>query len=216
MYLKFKRIIDIIFSLLGLIILFPFLLFIAIMIKLDSPGPVIFKQDRLGLNGRSFKIYKFRSMVVGAEKSGVYETKGDVRVTKIGKFIRKTSIDELPQFVNILKGDMSIIGPRPTLTYHPWSINEYSDKQKKRFNARPGVTGLAQINGRKEVLWDKRIEYDVEYVENISLFLDLKIFFQTVLKVISMRGNVNVGETANSRKNIKTENATQLEESRKY
>lgn len=135
-------------------------------------------------------------MCVGAEKEGVYETKGDMRVTKVGRIIRKTSIDELPQFVNIIKGDMSIIGPRPTLTYHPWPLEEYTHEQRKRFNVRPGVTGWAQINGRKDVPWDKRIEYDMWYVDNLSFELDFKIFFKTVIKVLTMQDNINVGKTA--------------------
>ncbi len=195
-YRKVKRLIDIVLSLIGLIVLSPILILVAIAIKLESKGPVIFQQERLGLNGTVFKIYKFRSMCVGAEKSGVYETKGDARVTKVGKFIRKTSIDEFPQFVNIIKGDMSIIGPRPTLTYHPWPLNEYTEEQKKRFSVRPGVTGWAQVNGRKEVPWDKRIEYDVEYVEGLSFAFDVKIFFKTILKVLAMKDNVNINETA--------------------
>ena len=125
-YKYIKRMLDVILSVIGLILLSPIMLITAIAIKLESKGPVIFQQDRLGLNGQAFKIYKFRSMCVGAEKDGVYETKGDMRVTKVGRIIRKTSIDELPQFVNIIKGDMSIIGPRPTLTYHPWPIEEYT------------------------------------------------------------------------------------------
>lgn len=195
-YKYIKRLLDVILSVIGLIILSPILLITAIAIKLESKGPVIFQQDRLGLNGQAFKIYKFRSMCVGAEKDGVYETKGDMRVTKVGRIIRKTSIDELPQFVNIIKGDMSIIGPRPTLTYHPWPIEKYTDEQRKRFNVRPGVTGWAQINGRKDVPWDKRIEYDVWYVDNLSFGLDFKIFFKTVIKVLTMQDNINVGETA--------------------
>ncbi|MCM3763940.1 sugar transferase [Neobacillus niacini] len=197
-YRKIKRILDIILSLIGLIIISPLLIIVAIAIKLESKGPIIFKQDRLGLYGEVFKIYKFRSMCVGAEKGGVYETKGDSRVTRIGKFIRKTSIDEFPQFFNIIKGDMSIIGPRPTLTYHPWPLAEYTEFQKKRFKVRPGVTGWAQINGRKDVPWDRRIEYDVEYVENLSFTFDIKIFLRTILKVIAMKDNVNVRETAGS------------------
>jgi undecaprenyl phosphate N,N'-diacetylbacillosamine 1-phosphate transferase len=195
-YKYIKRLLDVVLSVIGLIIISPILLITAIAIKLESKGPVIFQQDRLGLNGQAFKIYKFRSMCVGAEKDGVYETKGDMRVTKVGRIIRKTSIDELPQFVNIIKGDMSIIGPRPTLTYHPWPIEKYTHEQRKRFNVRPGVTGWAQINGRKDVPWDKRIEYDVWYVDNLSFGLDFKIFFKTVIKVLTMQDNINVGETA--------------------
>lgn len=172
-----------------------------LIIKIDSPGPALFKQDRLGLDGKVFKIYKFRSMCQGAEKkgTGVYSLKGDSRVTKIGKIIRATSIDELPQLINILKGEMSFIGPRPTLTYHPWKLEEYTEEQLKRFELRPGVTGLAQINGRKDLPWDIRIVYDVEYVENLSIMLDLKILLKTIVKVLSMSDNVNTYETANNK-----------------
>src|SRR5690554_3080476 len=117
MYKYIKRLLDIMISFLGLLITMPILILVAILIKLDSKGPIIFKQDRIGKNGKVFKMYKFRSMTVGAEKGGVYESKNDARVTRVGKVIRKLSIDELPQFVNILKGDMSVIGPRPVLTY---------------------------------------------------------------------------------------------------
>lgn len=198
MYFGVKRFFDIILSLLGLIILSPILLITAIAIKIESKGPVIFKQERIGKNGKVFKIYKFRSMVVGAEKmgTGVYSKKGDSRVTKVGKFIRMTSIDELPQLVNIIKGEMSIIGPRPVLTYHPWKYEEYTEEQLKRFEVRPGITGWAQIHGRKDVEWNNRIKMDVYYVENISLKLDLKIFLKTIYEVLSMKDNVNKEETA--------------------
>ena len=199
-YKFFKRLFDITISMAGLIITSPILLVTAIAIKLESPGPIIFKQERLGLNGKAFKIYKFRSMCVDAEKGGVYEKKGDPRVTKVGKFIRKTSIDELPQFVNILKGEMSLIGPRPALTYHPWPYNEYTEEQKRMFHVRPGVTGWAQVNGRKEVEWPRRIELNVEYVDKMSLYFDLMIFFKTIFKVLRMEDNLNVKETA-SKKN---------------
>ncbi|WP_404455306.1 sugar transferase [Oceanobacillus kapialis] len=199
-YKRLKRFLDIVFSMIGLTFLSPIMLIITIAIKLESKGPVIFQQERIGLDGKVFKINKFRSMCVGAEKSGVYETKGDARVTKVGKFIRKTSMDEFPQFINIIKGDMSIIGPRPTLTYHPWPIDEYTEIQKKRFKVRPGVTGWAQVNGRKEVPWDERIKYDVEYVEHLSIGFDLKIIFKTLIKVVAMQGNVNISETAKKEK----------------
>ena len=131
----------------------PILLILAIAIKLDSKGPVVFKQQRIGKKGKVFNIYKFRSMCVGAENtgSGVYSDKNDARVTKIGKLLRASSMDELPQLFNILKGDMSFIGPRPPLTYHPWKIEEYSEEQLHMFDVRPGITGWAQINGRKAV-----------------------------------------------------------------
>jgi len=198
MYKFFKRGADILISLLGLIILSPVLAITALCIKIDSKGPVIFKQQRLGKDGKVFEILKFRSMCVGAEHtgSGVYSGKGDARVTKVGKFIRATSIDELPQLVNILKGDMSIIGPRPPLTYHPWPLEDYSDEQRHMFDVRPGVTGWAQVNGRKDVEWNRRIELNVWYTRNISFILDLKIFFISIFKVLKNADNENTTETA--------------------
>ncbi len=198
MYKFFKRTADILISLLGLIILSPVLAITALCIKIDSKGPVIFKQQRLGKDGKVFEILKFRSMCVGAEHtgSGVYSGKGDARVTKVGKFIRATSIDELPQLVNILKGDMSIIGPRPPLTYHPWPLEDYSDEQRHMFDVRPGVTGWAQVNGRKDVEWNRRIELNVWYTRNISFILDLKIFFISIFKVLKNADNENTTETA--------------------
>lgn len=197
MYSIFKRTIDFIIAGVALIVLSPFLLITAILIKLDSKGPVIFKQERLGKNGVPFKIWKFRSMCVGAEKqgTGVYSYKGDARITKVGKIIRATSIDELPQLVNILKGDMALIGPRPALTYHPWPYEQYTEHQKHMFDVLPGVTGWAQVNGRKEVPWPERIKLNVWYAKNMSLWLDLKIFFMTIFKVATNANNENVGET---------------------
>ncbi|MBR7160664.1 MAG: sugar transferase [Clostridia bacterium] len=193
----FKRLFDIIFSLLGIIISAIPMLIIAIAIKLDSKGPVIFKQERIGKGGKVFKIWKFRSMCVGAEQtgSGVYSGKGDTRVTKVGKFLRRTSLDEIPQFFSVLKGDMSFIGPRPPLTYHPWPIDQYTEEQLRMFDVRPGITGWAQINGRKDVEWNKRIKLNVWYVDNLSLWLDIKILFLTVFKVFSNADNENVGAT---------------------
>ncbi len=196
MYRKFfKRFVDIVLSLVILIISSPILALSAILIKLESEGPVIFKQKRLGLDGKEFYIYKFRSMCVGAEKSGVYSDNKDTRVTKIGKILRKTSIDELPQAVNVLKGDMSFIGPRPPLTYHPWPIEEYTEEQLRMFEVRPGITGWAQVNGRKAVEWNRRIKLNVWYVDNLSLWIDIKICFLTVFKVFTNADNENVGET---------------------
>ena len=192
-----KRVIDVVISLLILVILSPIFLIAIIAIKIESKGPAIFKQTRLGKGGKEFTFYKFRSMVVNAEHtgSGVYSEKGDSRVTKVGRILRATSIDELPQAVNILKGDMSLIGPRPPLTYHPWPIDEYTAEQKRMFDVRPGVTGWAQINGRKCVEWNKRIELNVWYVDHVSFILDLKIFFKTILKVFLNSDNENVGAT---------------------
>lgn len=197
MYPYFKRFCDIVIAVVTLTVLSPFLLITALLIKLDSKGPIIFRQERLGLHGKPFKIYKFRSMRVGAERqgTGVYSFKGDSRITRIGRIIRATSIDELPQLVNILKGDMSLIGPRPALTYHPWPWEQYTTHQKRMFDVRPGVTGWAQVNGRKEVPWPERIELNVEYVDNMSLRLDVKIFFLTLFKVFTMADNNNVSKT---------------------
>lgn len=211
-YKIIKLILDKVFSMILTLILLPILLIISCLIKIESSGSVFFIQDRLGLNGRVFKIYKFRSMIVGAEKmgTGVYSYKNDQRITKIGRILRKTSLDELPQLFNILKGDMSFIGPRPTLTYHPWPFEEYTHEQKRRFSVRPGVTGWAQVNGRKDVPWDRRIEFDVEYVENLSFTFDLKIIFQTIAKIISMKDNENVRETVQS--NIEKTNISAVNE----
>jgi lipopolysaccharide/colanic/teichoic acid biosynthesis glycosyltransferase len=197
MYPYIKRTADFLIAVIVTIVISPILLITAIAIKLESHGPIIFKQERLGLNGKVFRIYKFRSMVVGAEKqgSGVYSYKGDSRITKVGKFIRATSIDELPQLINIIKGEMALIGPRPALTYHPWPFDQYTEHQKHMFDVLPGVTGWAQVNGRKEVPWPERIELNVWYAKNKSFSLDAKIFFMTIFKVVTNANNENVGET---------------------
>ncbi|WP_331497994.1 sugar transferase [Mediterraneibacter glycyrrhizinilyticus] len=196
-YMAFKRGMDIVISGIGLIIASPIMLLTAVLIKIDSPGKVLFMQERIGKDGKVFKIAKFRSMCTGAEHtgSGVYSGKNDARVTRVGKIIRATSIDELPQLYNILKGDMSLIGPRPPLTYHPWTIDKYTEEQLHMFDVRPGITGWAQIHGRKSVEWNKRIELNVWYVRHISFWLDLKIFFMTFLKVLRNDDNENTGET---------------------
>lgn len=198
----FKRLIDIILSMIGLIICIIPMAIIAVAIKLDSPGPVLFRQKRIGYKGKEFEILKFRSMKVGAEHtgSGVYSEKGDDRVTRVGNILRKTSLDEIPQFYNTLVGDMSFIGPRPPLTYHPWPIEEYTNEQLRMFDVRPGITGWAQVNGRKGVEWHKRIEMNVWYVDNVSFLLDIKIIFLTIFNVLTNKDNENVGATL-----IKTE-----------
>lgn len=198
-YRAVKRFLDVTASFLGLVLLSPLLLAVSILIKIDSRGPVIFRQKRIGRNGKVFEIYKFRSMCVGAEKtgSGVYSGKGDARVTRIGKILRATSIDELPQLLNILKGEMSFVGPRPPLTYHPWKYEEYTDFQKRMFEVRPGITGWAQVNGRKDVEWHKRIDLNVWYVDHMSLLLDIKIMFMTAFKVLTNADNENSGATVN-------------------
>lgn len=193
-----KRILDIIFAAVMLFFLWWVLLLIAIAVKLDDPaGPVIFRQDRIGFHGKVYTMNKFRSMKVGAEHtgSGVYSDDRDPRQTRVGRILRKTSLDELPQLFNILKGDMSLIGPRSPLTYHPWPYEQYTDEQKKIFNVRPGITGWAQIHGRKQVEWNERIRMNVWYSENVSFLLDLKIFFLTFYVVLFGKDNENIGET---------------------
>ena len=191
----FKRAADIVLSFMGLMVFWPFLLIIAAAIKIDSAGPAIFKQRRLGKNAKEFYIYKFRTMVVNAETGGVYSNNKDPRITRVGNILRKTSLDELPQLINILRGDMSLIGFRPPLTYHPWPLDEYTAEQKKMFDVRPGITGWAQVNGRKDVEWNKRIQFNVWYVDNLSFLLDVKIFFLTIVKVFTNADNENTGST---------------------
>ena len=193
----FKRLFDIVLSFFGLTVCIIPMVIIAIAVKLDSPGPVLFKQKRIGYKGKVFEIWKFRTMCVGAEQkgTGVYSEKGDPRVTRVGNFLRKTSLDELPQLYNTLIGATSFIGPRPPLTYHPWPYEEYTQEQKRMFDVRPGITGWAQVNGRKLVEWNRRIELNVWYVDNVSLWLDLKILWLTVWKVISRADNENAGAT---------------------
>ena len=195
MYSSFKRFMDVVLSLFALIALSPVMLIVAIIIKLTSPGPVIFVQKRVGKDGKVYDMYKFRSMCVGAEQQegGVFCTKGDARVTPIGKFIRATSIDELPQLVNIIKGEMSLIGPRPVLTYYPKNWEEYTQEELKRFDVLPGVTGWAAVHGRKTNTVEARFAYDNYYVDNLSFALDLKIFFMTIKSVLTNVGNEDDG-----------------------
>lgn len=196
MYVKFwKRFFDIVLSVIGLIVAAIPMAIVAIAIKWDSPGPVIFKQQRLGRYGKVYTMYKFRSMCVGAEKGGVYSDDKDTRISRVGMIIRKTSLDELPQLWNVLKCNCSLIGFRSPLTYHPWPWEEYTEEQKKMFELRPGITGWAQVNGRKTVEWNNRIAMNVWYAENCSFLLDVKILFMTVFKVLRNADNENVGET---------------------
>ena len=173
------------------------MLIIVLAIYIEDPGPVVFRQERLGKGGKVFTMLKFRSMKVNSEHtgSGVYSEKGDPRVTKVGRVLRATSADELIQAVHLVSGKMSLIGPRPPLTYHPWPIGEYSEEQLHMFDVRPGITGWAQVNGRKGVEWHKRIELNCWYAANVSFLLDLKIFFMTFAKVLTNADNVNDGVT---------------------
>lgn len=192
-----KRILDLIIAIPVFIVSFIPMIIIGIAVKLDSPGPVLFKQERIGKDGKIFSMLKFRSMCVGAEKTGtgVYSGKGDARVTKVGKIIRATSLDELPQLINVLRGDMSLLGPRPPLTYHPWTIEEYTEEQLHMFDVRPGFSGWAQVHGRKDVEWNHRIELNVWYVKHVRFSLDVQIFFMTIFKVLLNKDNENKGET---------------------
>lgn len=186
--LAIKRILDFVLALVGIIIISPILLLISILIKCSSKGPVLFKQERLGYHGRTFKIVKFRTMVVNAEHMGtgvVINEKGDPRVTKIGRFLRSTSLDELPQVFNVLKGDMALVGPRPPVIYHPYDgYKNYPEWAKKRFEMRPGMTGLVQTTIRSDAPWDDRMKIDCEYVDKFSVLFDIKILFNTVKTVI--------------------------------
>ena len=179
-----KRVIDVITSLVALSILLPLILIIALIIKIDSPGPVLFYQRRVGINAKLFNILKFRSMSVGAEqvKNGLQVKAGDSRITPFGRFLRKTSLDEIPQFINVLKGDISLVGPRPGL---PEQLKYFTDEHKGRLKMKPGITGLATVQGRCAIPWSKRIEIDLKYINDFSLLLDLKIIYKTVFVVLS-------------------------------
>lgn len=196
MYNILKRAFDVFVSVCALLVLLPLFLVVAIAIKLDSDGPVFFMQERLGLGAKPFLVYKFRSMFVGAEKLGVYEMRGDPRVTRIGRILRPLSINELPQFLNILRGEMSLVGPRPVLPFHPWPLDEYTQAQRKRFLVRPGLTGWAAVSGRKNVQWERRLELDAEYVDRASIAFDVAILLKTVAVVLSANGGYNTNETA--------------------
>ena len=184
-----KRAFDITVSLLAILFLIaiPVLIVIPIVIKLTSKGPAVFTQERVGKNGKIFKIYKFRTMRIPKES---YDENGNPlesqkRITRVGAFLRKTSLDELMQLFNILGGSMSFVGPRPTL---PYQVERYNERQKTRHNMRPGITGWAQVNGRNDLTWTEKIEYDVEYIEKFSLWFDIKIFFKTVAVVFKQDG----------------------------
>ncbi len=187
-YRIFKLIFDVPIAFIAIIILLPVYIILILIIILDSKGTPFFLQERIGLFGKNFKIIKFRTMVINAENIGDkmrIEGQDDPRITKIGRFLRKTSLDELPQLFNILKGDMAIIGPRPTLTYHPYEKAEnFPEWAKLRFLIRPGVTGLAQVTVRNAVPWDDRMKYDIEYIENMRILTDLKIVWLTIMRII--------------------------------
>lgn len=185
MYKNFlKDFFDFLISLIGLIILFPFFVVITICLFFINSGDPFFFQKRPGKNGKIFNIIKFKTMNDKKDKEGNLLPDKD-RLTKMGKFIRKTSLDEIPQLINVLKGDMSIVGPRPLL---PFYLDLYNDFQKRRNEVKPGITGWAQVNGRNTITWEKKFEYDVWYVDHLSFLLDVKIFFLTILKVFKFEG----------------------------
>ncbi|MCR1935244.1 sugar transferase [Clostridium tepidum] len=192
-----KRFLDVILSLIGIVVLSPLYLILFLWIKLDSKGPALFKQVRVGKNNKNFIIYKFRTMVVDAEKKKnvdleiedisnfVFQSKSDNRVTKAGKFLRKTSLDEIPQLFNVLKGNMTLVGPRPEI---PDVVKHYPKEYAQRLLVTPGITGLAQISGRGEIELGKTVYYDVTYIKNFSIWYDIKILFLTVFKVFKSEG----------------------------
>ena len=189
-YLRVKRVLDFIFALVLLIITLPILIIVAIAIKVESKGPVIFKQKRPGKNGKIFTVNKFRTMRVEAEKDDQLLSDKQ-RITTLGNFLRKTSIDELPQLFNVLKGDMSFIGPRPLLVQY---LDLYSTEQMRRHEVTPGISGWAQVNGRNTISWKEKFKYDVWYVDHISLTLDFKIVFMTINKVLKSEGVSQEGQ----------------------
>ena len=199
-YLKIKRIMDVILATIGLIILLPIFLIIGIAIKIESKGPVFFKHARIGKNGQIIKIYKFRSMVQNAEDlikkftdeqmkeyKENYKLAEDPRITKVGKILRKTSLDELPQLLNIIKGDLSIIGPRPVIQEE---LEKYGEDAKKFLSVTPGLTGYWAANGRSNTTYEERMKMELYYVENISFKMDMEVFFKTIISVLRKDGAV--------------------------
>lgn len=179
-----KRLIDVILSTCAIIVFLPVLLAVSLLVKLMLGSPVIFKQDRVGLNEKIFTIYKFRTMTDAKSKTGEL-LPDEVRLTKLGQFLRSSSIDELPEFLNVLKGDMSLIGPRPLLLEY---LPLYNESQKRRHLVRPGLSGLAQVNGRNAISWEDKFNLDVQYVDNVNIIDDCKIIFLTVKNVLLRKG----------------------------
>lgn len=190
-----KRLFDIVSSLLAIVLLLPLWIIVGIAIKMDSEGPILFKQGRRTKDGRVFKMWKYRSMVVNAENigSGLFSYDNDPRITKVGRFLRETSLDELPQLFNVLMGDLSIVGPRPCVTYELGDFDTLNNKYKKRFQVVGGITGLAQCKGRNENSWDEKVTLDNEYIdrfEHEGVLLDAKILWWTIAKVFKKQ-NIN-------------------------
>lgn len=179
-----KRFMGFLIAALSIIIFSPLLIILAILVRVKLGGPVIFKQERPGLNGKVFKLYKFRTMTDAKDENGNL-LDDEYRLTSFGKKLRSTSLDELPELYNILKGDMSIVGPRPLLVKY---LPLYNDEQKRRHDVRPGLTGLAQVSGRNAITWTEKFNKDIEYVDNVSLGLDISIFFKTIYCVLKKEG----------------------------
>lgn len=196
-----KRPLDFVLALLAIIILSPIFLIIALLVRINLGSPIIFKQERPGLNEEIFTMYKFRTMTNETDENGVL-LPNELRHTRFGRILRSTSLDELPELFNILKGDMSFIGPRPLLIEY---LPLYNAHQKKRHDVRPGLSGLAQVRGRNSISWEEKFDYDLYYVENISFLLDVKLMFETIIKVIK-RDGVNSSETVTMEKFTGTEN----------
>ena len=194
MYKYIKRAIDITIAALTLLVISPLLLLVALLIRFNMGSPVLFRQPRPGLRGKIFTVYKFRTMRNAKDKNGVALPDAD-RLTPLGIFIRKTSIDELPQMLNVLIGDMSLIGPRPLLVEY---LPLYNERQKHRHDVRPGISGWAQVNGRNALSWEQKFEYDVEYVEKQSFAMDCKIFFLTLKNILYRTGISAAGEATMS------------------
>lgn len=179
-----KRTVDFLLSLVSIIILSPVLLILAVVVRIKMGNPIVFSQSRPGINGKIFKMYKFRTMTNEKDENGNL-LPDEMRLNKFGAFLRSTSLDELPEIFNILKGDMAIVGPRPLLVEY---LPLYTGKQARRHEVRPGMTGYAQVNGRNELSWEKKFELDVEYVDNVTFVNDLRIIFKTVKTVLKREG----------------------------
>jgi len=192
LYQKFvKRFLDIVFSLIFIVLLSPLMVTIAVLVKINLGNPIIFKQERPGLNEKTFVLYKFRTMKDEKNENGEL-LPDSIRLTNFGRILRSTSLDELPELFNILKGDMSFVGPRPlSITYLPY----YNEYERQRHCVRPGLTGLAQINGRNSISWEEKFEYDIQYIKNISFLTDLRILLKTILIVLK-RSNIGQAEEA--------------------
>lgn len=190
MYAKYiKRTLDLILSLMALIVLMPLMIIIGILVRINLGSPIIFRQKRPGKNEKIFTLYKFRTMTDKRDIDGNL-LPDEYRLTKFGKFLRSTSLDELPELINIIKGDMAIVGPRPLLVeYLPY----YTEEEKHRHDVRPGLTGLAQVNGRNAISWEEKLKYDTEYIKEISFYSDLKIIFKTIKKTIK-REDIKMGK----------------------